>query len=166
MRADMIGYRIGKLEVKEYAGARNGKALWKCQCECGETCFHTTTDLRVKKTQSCGCLQKEKARILAPEAGKKRNFKDGSCENAFNGTISKANTSGVRGVSFYKKSGKWRVQIKYAGTNYYLGLYKTVKEAADVRREVEEFIQENFNDTEKIKEYFQKWKSCIGTTYK
>lgn len=103
--ADLVGFKQGRLEVIRRAGTKNGKALWECRCSCKNTCYYTTTQLRYYKVQSCGCLQKEKAAELAPYAGR-RTFKNGSCENAFNGTISKANTSGVRGVSFYKKTGK------------------------------------------------------------
>lgn len=150
---NMIGFKTGKLKVTERAGSRGGKALWKCQCECGGSCFHTTSELNTGKLQSCGCVQKETASELAVSAGRKRTFEGGSCLNAYKSVRYKNNSSGVKGVSWYKKSGKWRAQIKYAGENYYLGLYDKLEEAVEVRKEAENFIKENFNEPEKIAEY-------------
>lgn len=156
--ADMMGFESGRLRVVEYAGQKDGKALWKCKCICGGVCYHTTTDLKSRQPQSCGCLQKELARELVVKAGRKRVFEGGSCLNAYSAGLSDNNTSGVKGVSFHKKSEKWRAQIKYAGKNYYLGLYADMKEAAMVRMDAEEFIKENFNKPELIVKYFDKLK--------
>lgn len=106
MNIDMIGYRTERLEVIEYAGRKNGKSLWKCQCSCGNVCYHTTTELRVRKPSSCGCLQKETAKTLAPAAGKNRTLENGSCLNSYDAKLYTQNTSGVTGVSFFKKSNK------------------------------------------------------------
>lgn len=35
-------------------------AIWKCKCECGNEVSVVGKDLRAGKTQSCGCLQKER----------------------------------------------------------------------------------------------------------
>lgn len=40
------------------------------------------------------------------------------------------NTSGYKGVSWHKGAGKWQVHIKFDYQSRYLGLYKTVEEAA------------------------------------
>lgn len=40
------------------------------------------------------------------------------------------NTSGFKGVSFHKQSGKWIVRAKYEGKNRYFGLYDTAEQAA------------------------------------
>lgn len=153
---NMIGFKTGKLKVTERAGSRGGKALWKCQCECGGFCFHTTSELNAGKLQSCGCVQKAAASELAVLAGRKRTFEAGSCLNSYEAILYKNNSSGVKGVSWYKKSGKWRVQIKYARENYYLGLYDELKDAVSVRKEAENFIKENFNSPEKITEYLKR----------
>lgn len=38
-------------------------------------------------------------------------------------------TSGVRGVSFHKKTGKWEAAIRINFKDYYLGLFTTIEEA-------------------------------------
>ena len=55
---DITGMKFGKLTVLQRTGtANNGKAMWLCQCECGNTTTVNGTDLRLGATQSCGCLR-------------------------------------------------------------------------------------------------------------
>lgn len=44
------------------------------------------------------------------------------------------NTSGFRGVSWHKPTGKWMSYGQYRGRNNYLGVYDTAEEAAAVSR--------------------------------
>lgn len=46
------------------------------------------------------------------------------------GLLSKANTSGYRGVTFWRARGVWKAQIKVERKNKGLGYYKSAKEAA------------------------------------
>jgi len=43
------------------------------------------------------------------------------------------NKSGVKGVSWHKQASKWQSHIRIKSKNKYLGLYATLKEAAEVR---------------------------------
>lgn len=144
----MVGFENGRLKVVRRAGTKNGKALWECQCKCGNMCKYTTTQLRAFEVESCGCIQKEKARELAPMAGRNRTLKEGTCLNAFNSEIGKNNTSGIKGVSYHKKSGKWRAQIKVQGKNYYLGLFEEIGDAEAARKNAEENVKKWINDRE------------------
>ena len=55
------GQRFGRLVVIEDSGERvNGKKVWKCKCDCGNTVNVPTTYLTTGDTKSCGCLQKER----------------------------------------------------------------------------------------------------------
>ena len=60
-------------------------------------------------------------------------------ENTFNAKISKNNTSGVHGVSFHKKTGKWRAYINHNRKQIYLGLFSSIEDAkyARVKAELE-----------------------------
>jgi hypothetical protein len=51
-------------------------------------------------------------------------------QNQANSRISSLNTSGFRGVSWNKRSGKWEAKIKHNGKRVYLGLFSDPKEAA------------------------------------
>lgn len=149
--ADMIGFEQGRLKVARRAGtSKDGKALWECQCSCGNKCFYTTTQLRSRKVMSCGCIQREKAAGLAKSASEKRTLKNGSCLDSYKSKVSSASTSGIKGVTFHRKSGKWLAQIRYAYKNYYLGVYEDIGDAAAARRNAEDFIRDNFDNPDAI----------------
>lgn len=63
---DLTGRRFGRLLVAGDSGKRsNGRAiLWRCKCDCeeGKEVLVIGPSLKRGKTQSCGCLQIEKAR--------------------------------------------------------------------------------------------------------
>lgn len=159
-RVDLSGFETGQLKVIEKAGTdKDGRTLWRCVCSCGKTCFYRTAVLKAGKVKSCGHVQREKATRLACAAEQMRTFHAGSCLNSFGDTLNLNNTSGVKGVSFFPKSGKWRAQIRYSGKNYYLGLYDNIQDATDVREGAAQFIRDNFNDPDKIVDYL---KTVIG----
>jgi len=54
-------------------------------------------------------------------------------ENLKNCSLSKRNTSGVCGVSFDKKSQKWRAYMRINNKNQCLGTVDTIEEAAKLR---------------------------------
>lgn len=51
-------------------------------------------------------------------------------ENTYNSKIPKHNTSGFKGVTFHKPSGKWWAHIKKDGKRISLGYYSNAREAA------------------------------------
>lgn len=53
---DETGNRYGKLTVISYE-VINGKAFWKCQCDCGNVTRVAGDKLRRGITKSCGCIQ-------------------------------------------------------------------------------------------------------------
>lgn len=58
-KKNLIGQKFGKLTVIEYTNeTRHGRAVWKCQCECGGFCYATTEGLRVGDNTTCGCSNK------------------------------------------------------------------------------------------------------------
>ena len=155
-KIDLIGYETGCLKVIEKTGKdKNGKTMWKCQCSCGNECFYKTSDLTGGKVSSCGHLQKEIAAELCRRASSKLDHSNGSCLNAYNVPEKKNNSSGIKGVTWFEKSHKWRAQIRYAGKNYHLGLYENLDDARIVRNAAESFVKMNFNDPDKIIEYLK-----------
>jgi hypothetical protein len=57
-------------------------------------------------------------------------------QNQQNKGMQKNNTSGIKGISFFKPSRKWRAQIKVNGKNIYLGLFDDIKVAENVINKV------------------------------
>ena len=131
---DWIGKRFGRLAVLEYAGKENGRHMWLCRCDCGREFTANQSNLQDGKTTSCGCKQKERTGL---------HFAEGTfVEGIQSKTISKANTSGVRGVYFNKKRGKWVAQIMFKGKCYYLGGYDKLEDAAKARARGEEMFDD------------------------
>lgn len=59
---DETGNQYGRLTVLERVeNDRHGNAQWKCICECGKLHITRGVSLRNGDTQSCGCLQRERA---------------------------------------------------------------------------------------------------------
>ena len=52
---DLIGQRFGKLIVLEKSGTKNGRAIWKCKCDCGNYTEIYSEALKQGHTRSCGC---------------------------------------------------------------------------------------------------------------
>lgn len=50
-------------------------------------------------------------------------------ENARNIKLKANNTSGYKGVSFFRRDGTWKVQIQAGGKNRHVGYFKTKEEA-------------------------------------
>lgn len=53
---NLLGQKFGKLLIIERAGSTSdGKALWKCQCDCGNIVIKSGDSLRNNNVQDCGC---------------------------------------------------------------------------------------------------------------
>ena len=122
---DITGQHFGRLIAVHRAGrAKNGNALWFCQCQCGRTCVVDSYVLRHGKTRSCGCLAVEQSRqniFNNPQAvshmGDPRNLKIRDHHTDVSSIKkSKRNTSGVVGVSYDKQSGSWVAHFYYKGS--------------------------------------------------
>lgn len=59
----LVGQRFGRLTVLEKTNERLGErkhhVVWKCQCDCGNIAYVTTSNLNHGNTKSCGCLRRE-----------------------------------------------------------------------------------------------------------
>lgn len=60
-KIDLTNKRFGKLIViNEIPERKGGQIYWHCKCDCGKEKDIRGADLKNGKTQSCGCLQKER----------------------------------------------------------------------------------------------------------
>lgn len=53
----LIGKRFGKLTILARAPSDSGKARWQALCDCGQTTFAASGDLRNGRYVSCGCAK-------------------------------------------------------------------------------------------------------------
>ena len=61
MRVDLTNQRFGRLLVlSKYDVVGKGETRWLCRCDCGNECVVSRGGLKGGKTQSCGCLQRER----------------------------------------------------------------------------------------------------------
>lgn len=143
-----IGIKFGRLTVTNYLGRRrkiteNSKrtdTYWLCRCECGNITEVAQAELQSGATQSCGCLQKDKAK----EALK---LFDGTSAALIQRTQKKKrnnNTSGYTGVYYDRFTGKWQAYINFKKKRYWLGRYVDREEAIAVRKQAEEKLFDSF----------------------
>lgn len=57
---DITGQKFGRLTVIKFLRIENHKAIWLCECECGNLTEVATNHLTSGHTKSCGCLHKER----------------------------------------------------------------------------------------------------------
>ena len=70
---DMTGCRFGRLTVISRSGnINNGAAAWVCKCDCGTVCVVKGNYLRSGHTESCGCLQRERAYATCIKSGRQK----------------------------------------------------------------------------------------------
>ena len=63
------GQRFHRLVVVDLLKVHNHKALWKCQCDCGNTTTALSGNLKSGNTKSCGCLKEETSALSFPIHG-------------------------------------------------------------------------------------------------
>ena len=62
-KIDLTGQPFGRLLVLYECGrSKGGNVLWKCRCDCGNECVVRNDALRNQRTQSCGCLHRDRSR--------------------------------------------------------------------------------------------------------
>lgn len=118
----------------------NGKLKYICDCSCGNTgVIANPQDLRRGSKKSCGCIHK------GDEAFAKSLYVEGTAPCKLNGNnIRSTNTSGVTGVWYDKRRGKWTAEIVFQKKKHYLGRFEDKEEAIKVRKEAEKNIFGDF----------------------
>lgn len=67
---NLAGMRFGRLvAVKPIEDRGNGRIVWACNCDCGNSTSVLNYNLLNGHTLSCGCLQKERAKESATSHG-------------------------------------------------------------------------------------------------
>ena len=136
-----IGKRFGHLVVLEKTEetVQHGSTkspLWKCRCDCGNTVLLRLDSITSGQIKSCGCQEHEgKTQKMRDAAGFMAGTQLSKIQNI---SPTSANSSGVVGVSFDKKSGKWDARLTFQGKRHYLGRYNTLAEAAAARKKAEQ----------------------------
>lgn len=136
---NFTGCRFGKITVtrEEKEGEK-----WYCfgVCDCGNTVKIRKDSLSSGKTKSCGCDKRSETKIEQLKIG--RNLKDHTSLCFFeNDAPSKNNTSGLKGVSYVKRTKKYRAFVGYKNKTYSLGEFETIEEAQTVREKAVKMVK-------------------------
>ena len=98
-----VGNKYHYLTVVERKGSTSsGKALWLCQCQCGNFTTVTGIDLRGGQVKSCGCYQRERTR--------EASLKDLTGQIIGNFTVLES----INGTKYGEKH-KWRCRCNLCG---------------------------------------------------
>ncbi|MDD3139641.1 MAG: hypothetical protein PHX08_11800 [Lachnospiraceae bacterium] len=120
--------------------SNKGSVIWQCRCKkCGQEKELSEDALVHGNYKSCGCTRFEHSAQMS----KYRHFYNGTCLEALKRKKRCDNKTGVIGV-VKTSSGKYRASISFQGESYRLGSYKTLTEAAMVRKKAEETLHQPF----------------------
>lgn len=139
---DMTGQRFGRLLVVGPADLpkkrANGQTLgWLCRCDCGSSIITDRKSLLSGKKLSCGCL-------LSESSGARVNDAVGHIDGTQLTAIrldrppNRNNKSGVKGVSWIAREGRWKACITFQRRQIYLGRFTNLEDAAAARKAAEE----------------------------
>ncbi len=144
---DLISQKFGKLVVIERNGSEGGKALWSCQCDCGNFINVISEHLQSGNKKSCGCLRKESGNTVQ-QYGKDNLTIDGVFTPILKSKLSSKNSTGIKGVyrTRHKESIRYRAVISVKKKRYHLGVYDTLGEAAAARKAGEEKYHQPYLD--------------------
>ena len=132
VKRDIKGKRFGRLTaLHPDPEVHTKKRKWICQCDCGNACSVSSSNLKNGHTRSCGCLRREEHRIMV----------EGTCLDVIaSDKINANNRSGVRGVSYQSRTGKWIATINLCKRHYFLGAFEVVEDAAKARRLADDLL--------------------------
>ena len=140
-----LGRRYSRLTVIELVRTDGQLTHFVCKCDCGNTCTVYFAHILYGRTRSCGCIRQEKGKkhkeFLADESQKAHNKYgyDGTRIDSFDQKLSVNSTTGVKGVS-QMRNGRYRAYISVRRKQIHIGVFDTLEEAAQARKEAEERI--------------------------
>ena len=148
---NLEGQKFGKLTVikrSDKYGSRGKRKtqLWECRCECGAITYKATDTLTNPDISMCQeCANKYATSKARANAG----YLEGTqITKIMDMTPTAANSSGVRGVYYEKKSNKWRARLRFKGKTMSFGSFARFEDAVFARKKAEEiyfgeFLEEN-----------------------
>lgn len=142
---DLTGKRFNELVVigLDRVEKYNNKNVyyWKCICDCGNEVVISGNRLKEGRIKDCKEAKRNEVKSyteIGNEFKKEKILKEGTRLDNLSGKLSKANTSGVRGVSFKKDKNKYKATIGFKKRTYFLGYYDKLEDAKKAREKAEE----------------------------
>lgn len=111
---DLTGRRFGALTALEPEKTRlHGNVVWRCQCDCGNTCQVTSRKLVTGEVTSCGCLKVREEK--EPPAAPVREDGGSSC------------------IGVFQRDGAWYAELSAGGETHRYGPFARMEEAVDAQ---------------------------------
>lgn len=125
---DYIGKRIGERTILGSLGQnKNGHTIVRCRCDCGREDDVELTILMNGKADHCRSCGNRKGHVTKKHLAELKQVEQKKADG-----LRSTNKSGYNGVFKNNREKKWVGQVKVKGETYYLGAYKTQKEALSV----------------------------------
>lgn len=138
---DISGQKFGRLTAIKPLYKKDGDYIWDLICDCGNHVESSVNPLVNGRTKSCGCFRTDTIKKVST----KLNYIDGTLvESIRSKKLRSDNTSGKRGVTYIKSTGKWRAYINFKGCHYDLGVHTNLKDAIRARETAEENLYGDF----------------------
>lgn len=143
---NLIGKRKGRLVVLERTEKKDkkGNPIYLCQCDCGNVVELSSRRLiKRARTNSCGCLRKERGKeekeklVKYGNENREKFVYDGTKIDSLTMKVPSSSTTGYKGVSRVKKTGRYRAYINLRRKQINLGFFKSLEEAVEARKEAE-----------------------------
>ena len=150
---DLTGQRFGRLVARRMIDSTvEGRAVWECQCDCGNTTNVRSTSLLFGGTRSCGCLRDEIYKENNEKLMDSLALVDGtSIGHISNKEKRSTNKTGVTGVC--RRKDKYHAYIGFQGKQYFLGTHDRFEDAVRIRKKAEALLHDETS------EYYERWKA-------
>lgn len=133
-RESLIGKRFGKWTVIGLDEEKSGLKTARCVCDCGAENVVTINNLIRKLSTECAIC----GQLKGTESFKGRECFDGTALCKLTQKKRVDNTTGIKGVWFDKRSGKYIAEIKLSGKKHYIGSFYDIDSARKARERAEE----------------------------
>ena len=136
---DIRNQRFGRLTAVAPTEERDAKGfvIWHCKCDCGKELDVSYNGLLYTNMKSCGCQRRKHRDTLH---GFLEHADGTSIDMLKSKKVPTNNTTGVKGVYLFR--GKYLAKIVFQKKQFVLGTFNTLDEAASVRKEAEEHLND------------------------
>lgn len=135
-KIDLVGTVLGRLTV--ITDDPDDKRSVICKCECGNIVSMPRVSITSRMAKSCGCYRRECGRNLGNETQKYNRIFGTNFQTIERSRPNRNNATGIKGVHWNRREGRYKVEIGFQGQRYYLGGYAKIEDAVKARRRAEE----------------------------
>ena len=143
---DISGQKRGMLTALRKTGKRDefGASIYEWSCECGNIVERSIRN-SLKNNQMCpACLKKLKARQAEAARARIQGIAEIALNNIKDGSLTKANKSGIRGVHWNASKQRWIATGRKDGKPIDLGRFENLEDAKAAR---EKFVRKEYGSS-------------------